>query len=264
MITSISLLIHSTFIARRNGESSVDVVMKLGVGAISTSTLLKPPEWHLPNNGVKGVVSNIFVANTPQLILSFLYLAYNGMITTMCLATEWSRFGIERKGLRVSSQRRGSQRSTYFLQLPYRFGLPLIVASATLHWLVSQSIFVVNIDYYDYTYDGTREKNPAEDNVLITCGYSPVAILSAVIVGIVLMGATVLVGRTHLKSGMPIASTCSAAIAAACQPGNQKHNEEAAESEVKWGVMDSGDLAIGHCGFSMHPVEYPDQGKVYA
>lgn len=42
-----------------------------------------------------------------------------------------------RKGLRVT-QPHGYQRSSYFLQLPYRWSLPLIVISGTLHWLLSR------------------------------------------------------------------------------------------------------------------------------
>jgi hypothetical protein len=238
--------------------------MNLGLGAVSSSALIRGPGWALPYNGVGGVISNVLIANIPQLIFSFLYLAYNGMLTTMCMATEWSRFAIERQGLRVSGQRRGSQRSKYFLSLPYHFSIPLIFGSITMHWLVSQSIFVVDFDVYDYLDDGSRERSPKEENITITCGYSPVAILCGIMAGLVIMAVTVLVGRRKLKSGIPIVGSCSAAIAAACQPGTLENGEETGESEVKWGVMDSGDSIVGHCGFSMHSVKYPEEEKLYA
>jgi hypothetical protein len=63
----------------------------------------------------------------------------------MFLADEWSHFAKERKPLRVSSP----TGLTYFLQLPYRIALPLLVMSGLLHWLVSQSIFLAVVSEYD-------------------------------------------------------------------------------------------------------------------
>lgn len=54
----------------------------------------------------------------------------------MLLADEWS------KGHRVTSPS-SKQRSTYRLQLPYRYGVPLLIKSAFLHRLLSQSFYVV-------------------------------------------------------------------------------------------------------------------------
>lgn len=82
----------------------------------------------------------------------------------MLLTYEWSRTSIDafidqltadfvrgyylrKKPLRVTAPQ-GQQRSTYYLHLPYRYSVPLIVTSALLHWLVSQSIFLVRIDEY--------------------------------------------------------------------------------------------------------------------
>lgn len=52
-----------------------------------------------------------------------------------------------RKTLRVSDPE-GIQRSSYFVSMPWRYGLPLIFSTASLHWLVSQSIFVYSVDLY--------------------------------------------------------------------------------------------------------------------
>jgi hypothetical protein len=53
-----------------------------------------------------------------------------------------------RKGLRVSENPRGAQRSTYFLQLPYRYAIPLLIVSSAMHWMVSQSLFLVTVLRY--------------------------------------------------------------------------------------------------------------------
>lgn len=62
----------------------------------------------------------------------------------MLMAEEWSGYVHERKPLRVSNPS-GSQRSTYRLQLPYRYGIPLLVLSGLLHWPVSQSLLIARV-----------------------------------------------------------------------------------------------------------------------
>ncbi|KAF3009632.1 hypothetical protein E8E13_007344 [Curvularia kusanoi] len=86
-----------------------------------------------------------FIANSPQLLLSIIFLYFNNLFTSMALAYEWSKFGSRRKGLRVTRPR-GEQRETYFLQLPLKIGVPLNALSGILHWLASQMLFVVRVD----------------------------------------------------------------------------------------------------------------------
>jgi hypothetical protein len=87
------------------------------------------------------VIELTLVANTPQLILSICYMAYNGLLTRMLAEFEWAAFGIKYQPLRVTT-RKGEQRSTYRLQLPYRWSIPLIAASILLHWLYANSLYV--------------------------------------------------------------------------------------------------------------------------
>ena len=81
------------------------------------------------------------VANLPQVALSIAYLAYNGLFTRMLGEWEWSLLSVRYQGLRVSRPK-GRQRSSYRLQLPYRWSIPLMATSGLLHWLVSNCIFV--------------------------------------------------------------------------------------------------------------------------
>lgn len=60
----------------------------------------------------------------------------------MLVANEWDRFGETRKSLRVTEPQ-GHQRSTYFISVPLKYGLPVVVAFIALHYTVSQSIFVI-------------------------------------------------------------------------------------------------------------------------
>ena len=73
------------------------------------------------------------VANAPQVILSGMYLTLNNLVTRMQLSIEWASYSMQRKPLRVSEKRKGAQRSTYFLQLPYRISLTLMATCTLLH-----------------------------------------------------------------------------------------------------------------------------------
>jgi len=97
--------------------------------------------------GTRGFIANVMYANMWQVIISFLYLAYNALLTCMLVGDEWSRFATQRKTLRVTHPR-GIQRSTYFVSMPYKYGIPLMVANTVLHTLISQSLFIVSAVAY--------------------------------------------------------------------------------------------------------------------
>ena len=181
----------------------------LGFGAVNTSTTIASEKL----NGE--ILSSILLANSPQLLLSFLYFAYNGLWTSMLLAQEWSGSASHRKALRVTSPA-GSQRSTYRLQLPYRYGIPLLLISGTLHWLISQSIFLVILDVYNP--DGSPNTDSSDN--LALCGYSPFAILTAIITGSIVLVLAIANGFSprYPSTGMRPAGSCSAVISAACHP----------------------------------------------
>ena len=216
-------------------------------------------EWTLSDTGISGDVVNTLVANSPQIILSFIYFTYNGLFTAMLLSREWNDFSRERKGIRVSGLPRGHQRSSYFLHLPYRYSVPLMALSGLLHWLVSQSFFLVNINSY-----GTHSSS-ALDIFYMTCGYSPAALLLVIIVGAFMLATILAFGSLRLKPGIPLASSCSLAIAAACHPGSETRHVDISESKLQWGVIDFpvGDEP-GHCGFSDKAISMPVDGPVYA
>lgn len=60
----------------------------------------------------------------------------------MLVANEWDEFGKNRKTLRLTSPE-GIQRSSYFISVPLKYGLPVLVAFGALHYTISQSVFVV-------------------------------------------------------------------------------------------------------------------------
>ena len=78
-----------------------------------------------------------------QVVISFLYFAFNALVTCMLVAEEWNGFAKDRKTLRVSRPE-GIQRSTYFISLPFKYGLPLMAILTLMHWLISQSLILVS------------------------------------------------------------------------------------------------------------------------
>lgn len=93
-----------------------------------------------------GIPFNAWLANLPQIFLSALYFSVNRLCTSLYFAYEWNKYATRRKGLRVTSPK-GDQRSTYFLQLPFRYAIPLVAISGLMHWLLSQSIFLVRFEH---------------------------------------------------------------------------------------------------------------------
>ena len=203
------------------GSPDLSTIWNLGLGAVDQRTFIT---WKIPADDL---VANVLVANVAQPVLSIIYFAYNSIWTTMALGREWNRYGFKRHGLRVSGRPRGAQRVTYFLQLPYRYAVPVMALSGVLHWLVSQSIFLVSINRFD------RDGNPVSDSdssysygpsgsrrggggEFLTCGFSPVAILAVIMVGVVMVLVLLAQGFRRFAPGIPLAGTSSGAIAAAC------------------------------------------------
>jgi hypothetical protein len=220
---------------------------RLGPGAVDPQTVIS--DWS------NRLIVNALLANLPQPFLSFLYLTYNTLLTSMFLSQEWDRFGKQRKPLRVSSRPIGLQRTTRFLQLPFRYAIPLLSLSGLLHWLVSQSIFLVNIEAYDYF------GNHTPDGDIVSLGYSPATILGGIILVFSWMLFSIGLGFCRFKTSIPVAGSCSAAISAACHLSEEFLH--AAKKPLQWGVV-SEQNGVGHCSFSSGHVEQPKPGKLYA
>lgn len=192
-------------------------------GAIDTNNII--------SNTLDGsLIANVILANTPQIIITFVYIFYNDAFTRMLMNQEYIQFAKTPKALRVSRPQ-GQQRSTYWLQLPYRYSIPLMSAMVLLHWLVSRSIFLVRITIFDN--EGLRV--PSRD--ISACGFSPLAILLAFCLSTLMIVALVGLGRFRsFEAGMPVASACSVAISAAVHLP-ESENEDAALLPLQYGVV---------------------------
>ncbi|KAJ6007877.1 hypothetical protein N7540_011853 [Penicillium herquei] len=211
-----------------SAKAAVSGIWSMGFGSANTKTLIT---MNLSHN----MIALILLANVPQLILSIQYYLINSMLTCMLVAAEWDGYALHRKHLRVSNPH-GEQRSTYYLSLPFRYSVPKLTLFTLAHWMVSQSLFFVNVVGYDV--------HGQEDNLTSTRGvcYSPLAIL---IVFILLSGCyivCIVLSRKRFKSHAPVVAHCSAAISASCHP--PADDVDAALKPVMWGeiVMDGDDV----------------------
>jgi hypothetical protein len=201
-------------VAQLEGDRSLAALYSRGLGRVLIETALSG--WDISYMGVQNaVVSSVLVANSPQLALSFLYFAVNTVLTSMSSAKEWSHFSVKHaekqqpKPLRTSNPI-GQQRGTHFLQLPLRFAIPVGVVLTIIHWLISQSIFLVVVSRYN--------ANGSLENAfqLATCGYSPIGMIFVIICGIVMLLCLLGISMIKLDGSIPIVSGCSAAISAVC------------------------------------------------
>lgn len=226
------------------------------------------------------VISLLLIANSPQLVFSALYYLCNGLLTCMLAVAEYNDFATQRKPLRVSWSK-GQQRSTYYLSLPYRYGIFLTATSIAMHWLLSQSVFLVKTILYNV--HGKIVEHPSwkstVDQLVTACGFSVLAMLITMILGIVAMAVLVGLSMRRLRSNMPLASSCSAAISAACHP--PPDDTDAFLKPVMWGEVpedsrdtqngrasdteevNSGLPGYGHCTFTSKDVVTPSMIRLY-
>ncbi|KAH7379202.1 hypothetical protein DE146DRAFT_307283 [Phaeosphaeria sp. MPI-PUGE-AT-0046c] len=202
---------------------------------------------------------NAWIANAGQIVLSFCYLAINSECTAMAGAAEWNSLATSRKGLRVTRPV-GQQRDTYFLQLPYRWSLPLTISSGGLHWLLSQSVFLVRIDTYDRA--GVLVKDKEKKLSRSACGFSGASWIVLTVCFFILVGTVGLVGRKKIRTKIPFAASCSLVISAACH--TPMDDADAHLLPLRWGEvktrMYDGEL---HCSLSSRSVTKPKAGEHY-
>ncbi|KAG4441757.1 hypothetical protein IFR05_002748 [Cadophora sp. M221] len=260
-----------------------------GLGALDFQTVIG--HSFLQNKGSIEIVVMILIANLPQVMLSLAYFAYNNIFTCMLQDVEWHGFSTTRKPLRVSGSRRGSQRSTYFLHLPYRFAIPLAILSGILHWLASQSLFLVYIQYSlfpicettftdcsgltdaealePHHYTASQFQKVGLDpsySEIVSCGFSVFGTLAVMALALFLLFGAGVTGRRQLgDKGQPVVGSCSAAIAAACHSVGTSEKADASEKPLKWGVtFADAEAEIGHCGLSSGEVGDIDVAYLYS
>ncbi|KAJ5633546.1 hypothetical protein N7528_001388 [Penicillium herquei] len=204
-----------------SAKGAISGIWSMGFGSANLKTLITRNLSH-------NMIALILLANVPQLILSIQYYLINSMLTCMLVAAEWDGYALHRKHLRVSNPR-GEQRSTYYLSMPLRYSAPKLILFTLAHWMVSQSLFFVNVIGYDV--------HGQEDRLTSTRGvcYSPLAILIVFLLLSACYIVCIALCRKRLKSYTPVVAHCSAAISASCHP--PADDVDAALKPVMWGEV---------------------------
>lgn len=133
------------------------------------------------------------------------------------MAKEWSSMSTRYKALRVTNPR-GQQSSTYFLQLPYRYSIPLLMVGILLHWILSGCIYllVMEGDYYSSEYsDPMGSDGPIGSSIAL--GFSTKSLLTMMTLSITLIFVPPVFGGIVLPPNSIVVGSNSFAIAAACQ-----------------------------------------------
>lgn len=170
------------------------------------------------------MITAVLLANSAQIALSLSYFAYNAIFTRLQAETEWNSFSISYQPLRVTNPH-GSQVSSYRLQLPYRYSLPLLAISVLLHWLTSNSIYLNiveggfyggNSNVYGIYSLGADNHYGVSSDAYIGVGFSSAAIVMIFSIALSLIWVPILLARRKLRGSMVVASSNSSVIAAAC------------------------------------------------
>jgi hypothetical protein len=137
-----------------------------------------------------------------------------------------------------------------------------------LHWLVSQSIFYLLVVPYD------MQNNPNYESQLSSLGYAPLPIFLSILIGGLMLCILFGLVFKRLKSHMPLAGACSAAISAACHPSRNENLDTVALGRLKWGEVTTqpawdmepcrglGDKK-GHCSFTASDTVNTSLRKLY-
>ncbi|KAI0550631.1 hypothetical protein F4679DRAFT_199840 [Xylaria curta] len=96
-------------------------------------------------HGNWGYLNSLLFVNVPHLFVSISYFFYNAFFTQLQVEREWNEYSSKFKPLRVSHPM-GQQVSSYRLQLPYKYSIPLILGGVWCHWLVSNTVFLFIVE----------------------------------------------------------------------------------------------------------------------
>ncbi|CAG8333523.1 unnamed protein product [Penicillium salamii] len=221
-----------------------------------------------------GTLVSLLVANLVQISISYLYLGLNNILTTMLVMAEWCGYSTESKnqpkGLRVSCVLPGTeQRTTYFISLPYKWGIPKMVCTTVIHWMATEIFCVARVNSYS-----TDPDEPSLTSRFNFIYASP----DAMIYGMTAAGGicfSLLAFSFFMRFpvGIPLAGCCTASIAAACQPPQnnvtpwQQFDDNLSYKRLKWGVVqEPHDMqnGIGHATFSAGFVKPLTKGELYS
>lgn len=258
----LGLLVGIYFGTRNLSPPTLSNALSIWINQVQAQNLVLGA--NLPQLGASAVLVTALIANSPQAILSFLYMVYNTVFTLLFIGEDWDLFGaytsttrrelIRRKKtephryLRVSDPK-GSQKSTHTLNLPLRFAIPLMCVSGLAHWLMSSSLYLANISVIPR--DGSL---PRHDEIT-TVAYAPVGMVCLCVLIILMALAAILTGTRKFGGQMRIVGSNSAAISAACHVGSmsERRRREMVLRKIAWGEVPADEPETTGLGIASGP-----------
>jgi hypothetical protein len=252
----IALCLNAALFCTVKDSITIPNFFSLGIGQINRNFFIG---W--AHRDPKYFVQAVFLANVGHAVFGILYIIYNNVFYGMTFAWEWARYAHHRKGLRVSEAPMGDQRTVYFFLMPLKTAIPIMLFSAGIHTLVSQTLFIVDVESYGWdTTHNIFVRTMQYD--FTTTGFSPLGNALLIVAGALMISYLLCCSAMELKSSMPVTSTCSAAISAACHP-DENEPDDFYLKKCTWGVTSVKD-GIGHCTFTSLEAEKPNEYTPYA
>lgn len=136
-----------------------------------------------------------------------------------------------------------------------------------IHWLASQGFSY----YFGFPYD--IYDKPVYSELSDYAFVRPTYFLYVVLIGSSLSALLLILAIQRMRSSIPLAGSCSAAISAACHPPDDVCKDTAAHGKLMWGetVFPIGwsdqdslrDNEKGHCSFVPFEARRPSLSKLY-
>jgi hypothetical protein len=187
-----------------------------GFGKISLAFLLSSSQGNTSFHAEEpiGLPIQIAIANAPQLWLSLGYLLWDNQITRIWGEHEWRSYAGRRKVPRVSyGADSPGVRNTRWLQLPYWLSATLMSISTLMHWVVSQTLFVVEVENRSGI---STSDTPSQPQLTFAICYSPTAIFTIAVIAMILIIALTVYYLIPFRSWMPVMGGSARVVFASC------------------------------------------------
>lgn len=135
--TTITILVQNGIVA------STASLWREGLGRARAYAIVG--NWVL---GDRSLPVHAMFANMFQILISIFYMFYDNILTCQLAADEFVGYLSARNSLRVTSPKTSVHKSSHFLSLPWSYGIPQVLVFMVLHWLASQSVFLVTTIAY--------------------------------------------------------------------------------------------------------------------
>lgn len=185
------------------------------------------------------------------------------------MAKEWATFSSGYIPLRVSNPK-GNQVSTFRLQLPYKYSVPLILISILLHWILSNTLYLtVSVGGYFFEVRQSQgiSSSDAPFQAFLAVGYSGWALMLLLVLSCILICIPIITGLSRLPENSIVVGSNSFAIATSCHisplskiddMSNDDTKSDAAESDARseWLISARNSMDIPAPNMEDAPNEY--------